>query len=100
VESGPLQATLYAVAAWLLIGAAGLLRPASLALASRALFPAGALVGLALAAFALQGVFAAPRSLVLPLGLPDLPFHVRLDALSAFFVMLLVLGWHPGPKGS
>jgi len=89
VESGPLQATLYAVAAWLLIGAAGLLRPASLALASRALFPAGALVGLALAAFALQGVFAAPRSLVLPLGLPDLPFHARIDALSCFFLLLL-----------
>jgi len=89
VESGPLQATLYAVAAWLLIGAAGLLRPGSLALASRALFPAGALVGLALAAFALQGIFATPRSLVLPLGLPDLPFHARIDALSCFFLLLL-----------
>ena len=89
MESGPLQATLYAVAAWLLIGAAGLLRPRSLALASRALFPAGALVGLALAAFALQGVFAAPHSLVLPLGLPDLPFHARIDALSCFFLLLL-----------
>ena len=31
----------------------------------------------------------APASAVLALGLPDLPFHVRLDALSAFFVMLL-----------
>jgi len=89
VESGPLQGTLYAVAAWLLIGAAGLLRPASLALAGRALFPAGALVGLALAAFALQGVFAAPHALVLPLGLPDLPFHARIDALSSFFLLLL-----------
>ena len=27
--------------------------------------------------------------LVLPLGLPDLPFHLRLDALSAFFLLLL-----------
>ena len=89
MESGPLQGTLYAVAAWLLIGAAGLLRPASLALAGRALFPAGALVGLALAAFALQGVFAAPHALVLPLGLPDLPFHARIDALSSFFLLLL-----------
>jgi len=26
---------------------------------------------------------------VLPLGLPDLPFHLRLDALSAFFLLLL-----------
>ena len=46
-------------------------------------------MGLALAAFALQGVFAAPRSLVLPLGLPDLPFHARIDALSCFFLLLL-----------
>ena len=29
--------------------------------------------------------------LVLPLGLPDLPFHVRLDALSSFFLLLLGL---------
>ena len=42
---------------------------------------------LAVAAYcALSG---APQSLILPLGLPDLPFHVRLDALSAFFLLLL-----------
>src|SRR6266404_814852 len=29
------------------------------------------------------------QSIVLPLGLPDLPFHLRLDALSAFFLLLL-----------
>jgi formate hydrogenlyase subunit 3/multisubunit Na+/H+ antiporter MnhD subunit len=89
VEAGPLHATLGAAAAWLAIGAAGLIRPASLGIASRILFPAGAVVGIALAAFALQGVFAPPRALVLPLGLPDLPFHARLDALSAFFLLLL-----------
>ena len=27
--------------------------------------------------------------MILPLGLPDLPFHLRLDALSAFFLVLL-----------
>ena len=30
-----------------------------------------------------------PSTTVLPLGLPDLPFHLRLDALSAFFLLLL-----------
>jgi hydrogenase-4 component B len=30
----------------------------------------------------------APQIVVLPLGLPDLPFHVRLDALSGFFLLL------------
>jgi formate hydrogenlyase subunit 3/multisubunit Na+/H+ antiporter MnhD subunit len=89
MESAPLHATLAAAAAWLAIGAAGLTRPASFALASRLLFPAGAMVGIVLAAFALQGVFSPPRALVLPLGLPDLPFHARLDALSAFFLLLL-----------
>jgi len=89
VEPGPLHATLAAAAAWLVIGAAGLIRPRNLALSSRFLFPAGAVVGLALAAAALEGVFSAPRSLVLPLGLPDLPFHARTDALSSFFLLLL-----------
>ena len=88
-ESGALSASLAAAAAWIAIGAAGLLRPASLVLASRVLFPAGAAVGCALAAWALQGVFATPQALVLPLGLPDLPFHARIDALSAFFLLLL-----------
>jgi formate hydrogenlyase subunit 3/multisubunit Na+/H+ antiporter MnhD subunit len=30
--------------------------------------------------------------MVLPLGLPDLPFHLRLDALSAFFLVVLGVG--------
>jgi len=29
--------------------------------------------------------------MVLPLGLPDLPFHIRLDSLSSFFLLLLGL---------
>jgi formate hydrogenlyase subunit 3/multisubunit Na+/H+ antiporter MnhD subunit len=89
VEIDPLQSILAAVAAWLLIGIGGLVRPSSLVLAARALFPAGALVGLAVAAVAFTSVFRDPQTLVLPLGLPDLPFHARLDALSAFFLLLL-----------
>ena len=34
---------------------------------------------------------SAPETITLPLGLPDLPFHIRLDALSAFFLMILRL---------
>jgi len=33
----------------------------------------------------------APEALELPLGLPDLPFHLRLDMLSSFFLLLLGL---------
>ena len=32
---------------------------------------------------------AVAQTIVLPLGLPDLPFHLRLDSLSAFFLLLL-----------
>ena len=48
-------------------------------------------MGFALAAVALLAMGDAPQTLVLPLGLPDLPFHVRLDALSTFFLFLLGL---------
>jgi formate hydrogenlyase subunit 3/multisubunit Na+/H+ antiporter MnhD subunit len=89
VEIAPLQAVLAGAAAWLLIGFGGLLRPGSLVLSARVLFPAGALVGLLIAAIAFTSLFRAPQALVLPLGLPDLPFHARLDALAAFFLLLL-----------
>ena len=55
----------------------------------RVLFNAGALVGLLLAAVSLVSIGNAPQSVILPLGLPDLPFHLRLDPLSAFFLTLL-----------
>ena len=85
----PLHEVLALACAWLAIGALGLVRPASVRWATRVLYPAGALVGLALAAVALAAIFQPAAADVLPLGLPDLPFHARLDALSAFFLMLL-----------
>ena len=90
LPSVPLYAVLGAIAAWLAIGTVGLAAPRQLRFVSRVLFPLGSAVGLALAIVAFLALGDAPSTLVLPLGLPDLPFHVRLDALSAFF--LLVLG--------
>ncbi len=84
-----LDAALLLAAAWIAIGLAGMAAPRNLRLAARVLFPAGAVAGLLLAAVALQAIFAAPATRVLPLGLPDLPFHARMDALSAFFLLLL-----------
>jgi hydrogenase-4 component B len=84
-----LDAILGLAGAWLAIGALAMLAPKNRTLANRVLFPAGAAVGLALAALALQALFEPPASRLLPLGLPDLPFHARLDALSAFFLLLL-----------
>lgn len=86
--SSLLAAALAAACAWLAIGVAGL-APAGAALVRRVLFPAGALAGLALAAVGARAIALPAASLVLPLGLPDLPFHLRLDPLAGFFLLLL-----------
>ena len=75
--------------AWLLIGVVGVAFTRNFTLISRVLFPLGTLCSLILAVLALTGIVAGPQILILPLGLPDLPFHLRLDALSAFFLFLL-----------
>jgi len=84
-----LQLILGVILAWLALGLVGVFFPRNLALVSRVLFPAGALGALAVAWAALTAMSGDAHSLVLPLGLPDLPFHLRLDALSAFFLLLL-----------
>jgi formate hydrogenlyase subunit 3/multisubunit Na+/H+ antiporter MnhD subunit len=77
------------VALWGLIGLAGLLRPKSLMYVARTLFPLGALCGVALAVVALSSLAAPTERAVLAVGLPDLPMHVRRDALSSVFLFLL-----------
>ena len=84
-----LVAALAVALGWLAVGLAGLLRPHSTFVVSRLLFPLGAAGSVALAATGLAALLAPPAELVLPLGLPDLPLHLRLDALSAFFLFLL-----------
>jgi formate hydrogenlyase subunit 3/multisubunit Na+/H+ antiporter MnhD subunit len=84
-----LHLVIAAIIAWILIGALGLARPRDLRFVSRALFPAGAAVSLLLAIVAGASIGALPQIVVLPLGLPELPFHLRIDALSAFFLLLL-----------
>ena len=85
----PLSLVIAAIVTWLAIGALGLVRPRDLRFISHALFPVGAAVALALAIVAGCAIDAPPAAMVLPLGLPDLPFHLRLDALSAVFLLLL-----------
>ncbi len=75
--------------AWLLVGAAGMLAMKRLGVVARFLFPLGGLSGLALFAFALAASGRPPEVAVLPIGLPSLPFHLRLDALSAYFLMVI-----------
>ena len=89
VTNWGLSACLALIALWGLIGLAGLLRPRSLLFVGRTLFPLGALCGVALAVVAAVSLGAPPERAILPIGLPDLPMHVRLDALSSLFLLLL-----------
>ena len=73
----------------LLIGIIGIFFPRSFTLISRVLYPLGAVLAVILAILALAGIAAGTQVMILPIGLPDLPFHLRLDALSAFFLFLL-----------
>ena len=84
----PLDWILAAVALLLTVGALGIVRPHNFFLIARVLFPLGAALGLVIALAALAALFTDPQVAVLPLGLPGLPFHLRLDALSAYFLLL------------
>ena len=79
------------IAVWMALGLAGLLRPLSVRFVAHGIFPLGAVTGLALGVLAALFLASghAPVVMTLPLGLPNLPFHVRLDALSGFFLLLL-----------
>ncbi len=77
------------VVLWLALAFAGLIFQRHPHKVAGLIFPAGALGALVLAVTALSALEGAPNVAVLPLGLPDLPFHLRLDALSAFFLFVL-----------
>ena len=85
----PIDTLLIAACAWLAIGLAGLAAPRNTRFISKTLFPLGAVVGLLVGVVALGFLGGAPETAVLPIGLPDLPFHLRLDNLTAVFAMLL-----------
>jgi formate hydrogenlyase subunit 3/multisubunit Na+/H+ antiporter MnhD subunit len=84
-----LGGSLLAVAAWLAVAALSVLPIRDAFFARRLAFPLGALAGLALAAFGLQGGWLPAEQMTLPLGLPGLPFHLRMDGLAGFFLTLL-----------
>jgi len=99
---------LLVVAGWLAVAVVGVFALHRLRFVAHVLFPAGAALGLLLSAVAIAALLASPeaivhseaivhpgatvlpQSIVLPIGLPTLPFHLRLDALASFF--LLVIG--------
>lgn len=80
---------LVVVVAWLLIGVAGVAALRRFRFVAVVLFPVGAFFSVVLMAVGIGAAFATPEVAVLPLGLPQLPFHLRLDSLSAFFLILI-----------
>src|SRR3989475_410329 len=89
MASSPLAGSLLVAVGWLAVAVLGLVPTNNAFFARRIAFPLGAAAGVALAAFGLQAVWLPPQILTLPLGLPDLPFHLRVDPLAGFFLMLL-----------
>ena len=79
---------LLVVAAWLAVGVAGIFALQRLRLVAQWLFPIGGALGLLLFGISLAAVFEPAQVAVLLIGLPGLPFHLRLDSLSAFFLMV------------
>lgn len=77
------------VSVWILIGVAGVFAPRNFILVARVLFPLGGAACLGLAAVALWSLGGPPQMETLPVGLPQLPFHVRLDDLSAYFLVVI-----------
>ena len=88
-STSPLTLCLSLLTAWCIVGLAGLVRPLSIAFVGRTLFPLGAVFGAALAVVATTSLTHPTEQLVLPIGLPDLPAHLRLDGLSGVFLILL-----------
>ena len=83
----PIDVALGVVVAWLMLGIAGLLLQ-NTRIITQYIFTAGAIGSLVLTLAGLSGL-AETSVAILPLGLPDLPFHLRMDALSSFFLLLL-----------
>ncbi len=85
----PLFFTFGVVLFWIALGLLGLLAQQRPRLITDILFPAGALGGVLLLIISGYTLGDVPQTKVLGLGLPDLPFHLRLDNLSCYFLALL-----------
>jgi hydrogenase-4 component B len=89
----PLWSSIYPVSAvplfWIAVGLAALAHQAQRVAYTRLYFVLGAAGSVVLASAAFPALSGDAQTIVLPLGLPDLPFHLRLDSLSGFFLVLL-----------
>src|SRR5262245_28100130 len=89
VTASPLEVVIGIVLFWMAVGFMAVFEPQPSARLTRIFYGLGAAAGVLLAAVGLFSIGLPWKALVLPFGLPDLPFHARLDALSSFFLFLL-----------
>lgn len=80
---------LIVIAVWLLIGVGAIALSRHTRFIAKVFFPVGGLGGVVLLGASLCAIFSVPEVAVLPIGLPGLPFHLRLDSLSAFFLIII-----------
>ncbi len=85
----PIELIILAAVLWIVLGLVGLAAGKHVGFVRSIVFPLGAAAGLVVAASAYFSTGIETE--ISLLGLPDLPFHFRLDALSAFFLMILGL---------
>src|SRR6266850_7268978 len=85
----PVEAAVTLSVIWIGLGVVGVACMRAPRAITGMLFPAGAVVALGLALTGLWAMSAPASTAILPAGLPDLPFHVRVDPLSGFFLLLL-----------
>jgi formate hydrogenlyase subunit 3/multisubunit Na+/H+ antiporter MnhD subunit len=85
----PVDAAVALAVAWIVLGVAALALERKPLLINSVLYPAGAAVALGVAATGLWAINVPDSAVILAAGLPDLPFHARVDALSGFFLLLL-----------
>jgi hydrogenase-4 component B len=84
-----LDGALLVVLAWVLIGVAGVVALKRLRFIAIVLFPMSGFFSLLLLALGISAISSGAEVAILPLGLPQLPFHLRLDSLSALFLILI-----------
>lgn len=85
----PLDVAGAVITLWIALGLLGLALQRSPHRITNVIFPIGAFASLALTATGVWALGEVADIAVMPLGLPDLPLHLRLDSLSAFFLILL-----------
>lgn len=86
-----LHVLLASALAWIGIGVAGLFALRRFMFVARVLFPVGSAVALVVAGVAIAAIGQDVQTAVLPIGLPTLPFHFRLDGLAALFVAVIAV---------